>query len=84
MDDRDDDPPCNAVVELLTAYLDGALPPRDRQLIERHLDDCPYCADYLDQLRFAILMAGTLRRDDVPQQLMDALVGAFRAGGRAP
>lgn len=83
MDDRGDDPPCNAVVELLTAYLEGVLRARDRQLIEHHLGECPYCADYLDQMRFTIRAASRLRRDDVPPELLAALVGAFRAEGRA-
>ena len=35
-----DDLSCQELVELVTDYLDGALPARERRRFERHLETC--------------------------------------------
>lgn len=76
---------CQQWVELVTDYLEGALPPKLRQAAERHLADCPHCREYLEQVRRTIAVAGGLRDEDVPDELVDALTKAFadycREGG---
>jgi anti-sigma factor RsiW len=42
---------CREVVELVTAYLDGALSDPDRARMETHLELCPPCTEYLEQIR---------------------------------
>ena len=56
----DTDIACRELVEIVTDYLDGALPVPERERFERHFDACPHCALYLAQLREAI----TLREVD--------------------
>jgi anti-sigma factor RsiW len=73
-----EDIPCQRVVELLTDYLEGALPTDDTLALERHLASCPGCATYLDQLRDTIKATGALREQDVPPELMATLLEAFR------
>jgi anti-sigma factor RsiW len=34
---------CREVVEIVTDYLDGALPPEDRDRMDAHLEACPPC-----------------------------------------
>lgn len=51
---------CQEVVEMVTAYLEGALPRRDRRRFEAHLADCPHCAEYLAQMRATIRLTGRL------------------------
>jgi anti-sigma factor RsiW len=70
---------CVEFVELVTLYLEGALPTHRRLLVERHLAFCSPCVDYLDQMRATIRATGTLREEDVPEPVMLALLEAFRA-----
>ena len=49
---------CRQVVELVTAYLDDALDPVDRERFEEHLVFCDGCANYLEQMRATIRLTG--------------------------
>lgn len=73
-----EDLPCVDFVELVTDYLEGALPTEQRLIIERHLAFCVPCVDYLDQMRAAVRATGALREEDVPEPVMDTLLQAFR------
>jgi anti-sigma factor RsiW len=68
---------CQQWVELVTAYLDGALPRRLTKAIDRHLAACEHCTEYLAQMRRTIEVSGHLRDDDVPSDVLDALMRAF-------
>ena len=69
---------CNEVVELVTAYLDGALKRRERKAFERHLGKCDGCTNYVDQIRVTIETVGRVTADDLSQELRENLVAAFR------
>ena len=69
---------CNEVVELVTAYLDGALKRRERKAFERHLSKCDGCTNYVEQIRFTIEAVGRVKEDELPPQLRENLVTAFR------
>jgi anti-sigma factor (TIGR02949 family) len=69
---------CNEIVELVTAYLDGALRRRDRKAFERHLEKCNGCANYVEQIRITIETVGRVNGDDLPVELRENLVAAFR------
>lgn len=56
---------CKDVVELLTAYLDGALPDDVRAQVDEHLDGCHGCQNVLAQWRTIIALAGRLTEEDV-------------------
>jgi anti-sigma factor RsiW len=69
---------CRQVVELVTDYLEGALPRHLRDSVERHLRACPPCVLYVEQMRTT---AAALR--EVPVESIDPstraqLVSAFR------
>jgi anti-sigma factor RsiW len=69
---------CQQWMELVTAYLEGALPRRTRKAIDRHLPRGRHCREYLEQMRLTIRMTGELQLDDdVPDDVVDALVAAF-------
>lgn len=75
---------CQQWVEIVTDYLEGTLPAELKSAADRHLADCPHCREYLEQMRRAISLAGGLRDDDVPPDVVDALTRAFadyRSGG---
>ena len=69
---------CAKLVELVTAYLEGALPPEDRIRFEQHLVMCEGCVTYLDQMRETIRLAGRLRAEHLDDRARDALLHAFR------
>jgi anti-sigma factor (TIGR02949 family) len=72
------EPACNEVVEIVTDYLEGALKRRDRKAFERHLEKCGGCANYVEQIRITIEAVGRVNGDDLPQELRENLVAAFR------
>jgi anti-sigma factor RsiW len=57
---------CREVVELVTEYLGGTLPPQDRERFEHHLSTCPPCTAYLAQVRATLDLAAELRSPGVP------------------
>jgi predicted anti-sigma-YlaC factor YlaD len=69
---------CDELVELVTAYLEGALPRPERRRIEAHLDECEGCRTYLEQMRMTIGAAGRLTEEDVPPESVDELIRVFR------
>jgi anti-sigma factor RsiW len=69
---------CIEVVEVVTDYLEGALPARKRRLLEQHLAGCDGCTAYLEQMRETISITGRLEPEDVPPELEERLLSAFR------
>ena len=69
---------CAELVEVITDYLEGKLPAGDRRRFERHLGACDGCDAYLDQMRTTISLSGRLRVEDVPPELEERLLVAFR------
>ncbi len=69
---------CRELVEVITDYLEGALPVQQRDLVERHLAMCTWCETYLEQMQQTLRVAGRLREDDVPAPVLDALAHLFR------
>jgi len=75
------DLPCNLFVELVTDYLDDALPADQRALVEEHLAICAGCATVLDQWRTVIALTGRLAEEEVDRVDPDVrreLVDAFQ------
>ena len=72
-----DDIVCQQWVEIVTDYLEGALPPALQQAADRHLAACPHCREYLEQMRRTISLAHAMRHDEVPSDVVDALTRAF-------
>lgn len=69
---------CRELVEIVTDYLDDALPPAERARFEEHLSICSGCRAYLDQMRHTLTALGTLPEETIPQQSRDDLLHAFR------
>jgi anti-sigma factor RsiW len=73
---------CQELVELVTDYLEGALPDEERARFEAHVGPCSGCAEYLEQLRTTIALAGRLEPESLSPQAEEVLLRAFR-GWRA-
>jgi anti-sigma factor RsiW len=69
---------CQEVVELVSDYLEGALPADEASLFEQHLNFCDGCVWYVDQLRTTIATLGGVQEEDVPPETRDKLLTAFR------
>jgi anti-sigma factor RsiW len=74
---------CNELVELVTDYLEGKLPPSDVERFEAHLEECEACATYLEQIRQSLAVVGALSEETLPQGAADALLAEFRDWKRA-
>jgi anti-sigma factor RsiW len=69
---------CRQVVELVTDYLEGALPADLHAAVDRHLQLCPPCVTYIEQMRTTV---GSLREvsvESIHPQARAELVAAFR------
>ena len=69
---------CRELVELVTDYLEGALPPDQRARFEKHVAGCVNCAAYVRQMRETIVLLGTLPADALSREAEDELRAAFR------
>ena len=73
-----EDMTCQELVELVTEYLEGTLPPFEFRCFERHLATCAGCATYVDQMRRTIQLLGRLAVDDIPADEQSTLLDLFR------
>ena len=71
--------PCRELVEVITDYLEDALPHDDRLRFEAHLDECDACRDYVEQFEQTIALSGRVEAEQLPPGLQDELLAAFRA-----
>jgi anti-sigma factor RsiW len=71
-------PACREVVELLTDYIEWVLSHSEHERVAAHLQTCPDCTAYVEQLRTTIDALGRLREENVPQGVLDELVATFR------
>jgi anti-sigma factor RsiW len=69
---------CRHAVELMSEYIDGHLAARDRDRLERHLEDCPHCVEYLAQLRVTVDATGRVEADVLSEDALDELVEVYR------
>jgi anti-sigma factor RsiW len=73
---------CQELVELVTDYLEGTLPRRDRARFEAHIAGCTNCSAYVEQFRETVRLTGTLRESDVSPEAADALLAHFASWKR--
>ena len=76
--------PCRELVELITDYLAGTLPTRDRVRFEEHLATCRGCREYLSQIRKTVDLVGTLTEDHLEPQAKSELMSLFRDWKQSP
>jgi anti-sigma factor RsiW len=69
---------CSEIVEMVTAFFETRLSPDDTERFEEHLAFCGGCSMYLAQMRATVAATGRLRAEDIPAELQDRLLAAFR------
>lgn len=73
---------CRELVELVTDYLEHALPAGERARFEAHLAECDACGAYVEQIRATIRLAGRAAALEEPPDTA-ALLAMFREYRRA-
>ena len=74
---------CQELTELVNDFVEGALPADETALFEQHLNFCDGCDWYVDQIRVTVAAVGRIEESDVPPQVRDRLLDAFRDRGRS-
>jgi anti-sigma factor RsiW len=77
---------CREFVDFLMSYLDGELEAEPRRVFEEHLQGCPTCVEYMESYKQAVELGRCACQDeegpppeDVPPQLVDAILAARKA-----
>ena len=74
---------CREVVELLNAYLEGALPADVTAAVEAHLAGCDGCTTVLEELRRTIALTGMLTEEQLTRDQRETILVAFRGWAAA-
>jgi anti-sigma factor RsiW len=69
---------CKELVELVTHYLEDALPDDDRMRFEAHLAECPWCVEYVAQIERTVTAVGASWRNVESDAGMAELLELFR------
>jgi anti-sigma factor RsiW len=69
---------CQELVELVTDYLEDALPEEERLRFEDHIGRCGACAIYLEQMRQTVSLLGHLPQEALAPDAERELLEAFR------
>jgi anti-sigma factor RsiW len=75
---RRDELVCQQVVELVSDYLEDALPRAERRRFERHLAGCEHCTEYLKQMRATIALTGRLTPEDLTPVMREDFTALYR------
>ena len=73
---------CQEVLDFLSDYVEGRLPPGEHARLEEHLAVCPPCIDYLRSFRATLAACRSLRGADLkqlpamPEELVQAILEA--------
>jgi anti-sigma factor RsiW len=74
---------CLELVQVITAYLEGTLGADDRRRFDAHLEECPWCVNYVAQMRQMIAALGELPADSIAPARRREILDAFRDWRRA-
>jgi predicted anti-sigma-YlaC factor YlaD len=69
---------CRELAELVTEYLEGTLSVDDEERFQAHLQICPPCRLYLEQIRLTIAALGRLEPAALPVEECERLLTVLR------
>ncbi len=69
---------CQEFVELVTDHLDGVRDAETESRLVDHARMCGGCETYLDQLRHIVDSLGELPAANLPKEVREAIMNAFR------
>jgi len=80
---------CKEFIEFLFDYVSGELPKAQKALFEQHLSVCSSCVAYLSNYRDTLALSKAAFcepeapvPEEVPEELVSAILMARRAGGK--
>ncbi len=73
---------CKEIRERLSAFIDNELPPSERMLIERHLHQCPACAQEESSLRQVIALMDEIPNESPSRSFIPATIHKVSAWKR--
>ena len=69
---------CREIVEMVTDYLEGDLDADTTTALEAHLDLCPGCVRYVEQISETVTTLGDVSSDNLSTEAQAGLIEAFR------
>jgi anti-sigma factor RsiW len=69
---------CQELVELVTSYLEGGLPEKERVFFEQHLVICRACSTHLEQVRATQQALRGIASARIDPEAREKLIDAFR------
>jgi anti-sigma factor RsiW len=77
---------CEELSEIVTDYLEGAMPLGERVRFDSHLAVCPECRRYVQQMKQTVETLGHLPPAPIPPEVEAKLLESFRdwKRGRGP
>jgi anti-sigma factor RsiW len=69
---------CQELVELVSAYFDGALDATDQARFEAHIAGCDACTEFIAQFRTTTGVLARLTEADLDPHVRDEMLRAFR------
>ncbi len=70
---------CRELVDLLTDYLEGALDPETARALERHLEGCDSCHNFIKTYKATTAWVGQVTYEEMPDELKDRLASFLKA-----
>ena len=68
---------CSEFVELATDYLEGRLAPAEAERFDAHMEVCPPCHYYLEQMRSTLTALGRIPEETISDEARAELLSAF-------
>ncbi len=69
---------CPEIVQLITEYLEDAMPLETRLRFERHVAICPACRGFLAQMRETLRLSGEIAEESLSPEMRHHLLATFR------
>lgn len=73
---------CQEIFEALSEYLDGEVDARLCEVIERHMNDCAPCRDFLESLKRTVALISDLPVAELPEETRRRICEVYRKGRR--
>ncbi len=70
---------CQEQVDLLADYLDGTLHPEIATALERHLEDCPDCLNFIETYKATNVWVREITYEAMPEELTTRLASFLKA-----
>ncbi len=65
---------CRTTIDLLAAFVDGALSGEEQQALQAHIAHCPRCVEFLESYRAASRIIREATKVEVPAEIQERLL----------